>query len=226
MAIGSKAKSHNAVAIGNGTTADSGLIPGTSKDPVTGQEKISSVVAIGGRATVAPGSQTVYEGSEGKLSNDYTDNGNGTFSSPVGTALAAIAIGEDALSSRDGALSVGSKAKAKGDNSVYLGATTSSVPNAGATNVNSIAIGTSVESHGFSSVAVGGGSKATHDHAIAVGRAAKATKEDATAIGYNAAASKNNATAIGRESEASADNATAIGLQAKANLTNSVAYIR
>ena len=222
MAVGSKAKSHNAVAIGNGTTADSGLIPGVNKD-ADGHEKISSVVAIGGRATVAPGSQTVYAGSQGKLSNDYTDNGNGTFSSPVGTALAAIAIGEDALSSRDGALSVGSKAKAKGDNSVYLGATTSSVPNAGATNVNSIAIGTSVESHGFSSVAVGGGSKATHDQAIAVGRGAKATKEDATAIGYKAAASKNNATAIGRESEASADNATAIGLQAKANLTNSVA---
>lgn len=126
-----------------------------------------------------------------------------------------------ARSTRDGAVAVGSKAHAYGDNSIAIGSFAR--PNTGATNVNSIAIGSSSKSDGFSSVAIGGGSQATHDHAIAVGRTAKATKEDATAIGYNAAASKNNATAIGREAVASANNSTAIGLQSNASRENSVA---
>ena len=206
IASRTQATSHLAIAIGKQAASNSGLKPGVDRENNTDKE--SSTIAIGAFAEVAPEAQSVYAGSQGS-------------NSVAGTALAAVALGEKARSTRDGAVAVGSKAHAYGDNSIAIGSFAR--PNTGATNVNSIAIGSSSKSDGFSSVAIGGGSQATHDQAIAVGRTAKATKEDATAIGYNAAASKNNATAIGREAVASANNSTAIGLQSNASRENSVA---
>ncbi len=222
ISTSANAPSHLAIAIGKEATANSGLKPGVDKDK-NGKDKESTVIAIGAFSSVKPGAQTVYDGSAGKLDNTYTQNSDKTWSSTVGTALAAIAIGDHSNATRDGAVGIGSHAKARGDNSVYLGATTDSVPNAGATNVNSIAIGTSVESHGFSSVAIGGGSKALKDQAIAVGRGARAAEEDANAIGFKANATASNATAIGRESTASGQYSTAIGTSSVANATQAVA---
>jgi len=168
-----------------------------------------------------PKAQTIYQGSAGKKDDQvYTNNKDGTMSSAVGTALAAIAIGEKSNATRDGAVGLGNRAKALGDNSVAIG----SFPNGkGATNANSIAIGTSTTSEGMSSIALGGGSQATKDQSIAMGRTAKAIAEDAAAIGYNANASANNATAIGRESTASGQYSTAIGTSSVANATQAMA---
>ena len=203
VAIASRtaATSHLAIAIGKQAASNSGLKPGVDRE--NNQDKESSTIAIGAFAEVAPEAQSVYAGSQGS-------------NSQAGTALAAVAVGEKARSTRDGAVAVGSKAHAYGDNSVAIGSFAR--PNTGATNVNSIAIGSSSKSDGFSSVAIGGGSQATHDQAIAVGRTAKATKEDATAIGYNAAASNNNATAIGREATASTKDSVALGSGANTDL--------
>ena len=200
ISTSANAPSHLAIAIGKEATANSGLKPGVDKEK--GQDKESSVIAIGAFSSVKPGAQTVYDGSSGKLDNTYTQNSDKTWSSTVGTALAAIAIGDHSNATRDGAVGIGSHAKARGDNSVYLGATTTSVPNAGATNVNSIAIGTSVESHGFSSVAIGGGSKALKDQAIAVGRGAKAKDVSTIAQGFSATANTESDIAIGTNSVA------------------------
>ena len=134
VAIASRtaATSHLAIAIGKQAASNSGLKPGIDRE--NGQDKESSTIAIGAFAEVAPEAQSVYAGSQGS-------------NSPAGTALAAVAVGEKARSTRDGAVAVGSKAHAYGDNSVAIGSFAR--PNTGATNVNSIAIGSSSKSDGF-----------------------------------------------------------------------------
>jgi len=80
ISTSANAPSHLAIAIGKEATANSGLKPGVDKEK--GQDKESSVIAIGAFSSVKPGAQTVYDGSSGKLDNTYTQNSDKTWMLP------------------------------------------------------------------------------------------------------------------------------------------------
>ncbi len=114
-------------------------------------------------------------------------------------------------------MAFGVSAKAMGDRSVALGA--SSVANGD----RSMAFGRYAKTNGFTSLAIGDSSLADGEKTIALGNTAKAYEIMSIALGDNANASKEYAMALGASSKAGGADSLAFGRKSTANSTGSLA---
>ena len=118
--------------------------------------------------------------------NNYTPNSQ--------NAKNAVAIGYQASSTKDGAISIG-----------------------GGTGGNDI-----VKANGIESIAIGNKATANANWVTAIGVGTIASKEAATALGVNAKASGQDSTAIGSAATANNNRSTAIGFNAATNADNQI----
>ncbi|CTU66861.1 hemagglutinin/invasin [Escherichia coli] len=142
-----------------------------------------------------------------------------------------MAIGRDATTDSDYALSMGHMAKANGLYSLAMGAgSATSNDNAiaigkktQAQGVNSIALGNASQASGYSSLAIGELSETGAENAIALGKLSNASKINSIALGSNSTASGEGSVALGENSFAGGINSLALGSQSNANGDNAVA---
>ncbi|UEP22957.1 YadA-like family protein [Burkholderia ambifaria] len=146
---------------------------------------------------------------------DGTDNASATGDNSI--AIGASASTRPATSGLGGAVAIGNKATAAGNN-VAFGANASALGEEGA-----IALGTGANAGGKSSIALGNEAQATGWGAYALGRKAKATAESSLAIGDSSMATRAGTMAIGSQAAAAAENAIAIGQSAAARGADSLA---
>ncbi|NIF43558.1 hypothetical protein F3J14_22255 [Burkholderia sp. Tr-862] len=146
---------------------------------------------------------------------DGSDNASATGDNSI--AIGANASTRPGTSGLGGAVAIGNKATAAGNN-VAFGANASALGEEGA-----IALGTGANAGGKSSIALGNEAQATGWGAYALGRKAKATAESSLAIGDSSMATRAGTTAIGSQAAAAAENAIAIGQSAAARGADSLA---
>ncbi len=146
---------------------------------------------------------------------DGSDNASATGDNSI--AIGASASTRPATSGLGGAVAIGNKATAAGNN-VAFGANASALGEEGA-----IALGTGANAGGKSSIALGNEAQATGWGAYALGRKAKAAAESSLAIGDSSMATRAGTTAIGSQAAAAAENAIAIGQSAAARGADSLA---
>ncbi|UZU05101.1 YadA-like family protein [Burkholderia ambifaria] len=146
---------------------------------------------------------------------DGTDNASATGDNSI--AIGASASTRPATSGLGGAVAIGNKATAAGNN-VAFGANASALGEEGA-----IALGTGANAGGKSSIALGNEAQATGWGAYALGRKAKAAAESSLAIGDSSMATRAGTMAIGSQAAAAAENAIAIGQSAAARGADSLA---
>ena len=129
-----------------------------------------------------------------------------------------MAIGRDATTDSDYALSMGHMAKANGLYSLAMGAESAT------SNDNAIAIGKKTQALGVNSMALGNASQASGESSIALGSTSEASEQNAIALGQGSIASKVNSIALGSNSLSSGENAIALGEGSAAGGSNSLAF--
>lgn len=216
-AIGSGAKVNgatDATAIGTSAqvneTANGGIafgkgaVTGEDKGTVTVGDVTANVAAVGGKNSVALGTDAKASGNtalalgKGAQVNNYTTQSGTTVTKTVNSGSTAI----------------GSEAKVTGANDAVAFGSGASVTGTGTNADDSMAIGksasvaTAKDAMAFgTSAAVASGA----DNAIAVGNTAKANTSNTTAIGYNASATGAGAIAIGENTSTSTEGGISIG---------------
>ncbi|MDP8171702.1 hypothetical protein QJU96_10465, partial [Pasteurella skyensis] len=205
-----------ALAIGDAATGKTrqitGVAAGTDDDDAVNVAQLKKATA-----TAAGGNKQNYV-----HVNDGTNDGTGDEATNLGAVDSAggaatkdsIAIGRLAIAGADphpidptkpdmtpvkqGAIALGSGAKATGENAIAIG---------------SFYGGAIVrpEATGDQAIAIGGSNNASANFSTAIGTVNTATKKWTTVIGHNSNATGEGATAIGRNSDATALEATALG---------------
>lgn len=214
--VNATAKSQNAIAIGNGTTAGFGAIPGYGVN----------AIAIGQNAT-AQASDTIVIGTNATIATKLTDAAD-TYSVPI----QAISIGADSSANALNATALGAHATAgqnflNGNGTTSVGAHSSALFDrasafgylANASANEATALGSQANASSYATTAVGFDTKASKDFATAFGHSADALARSSTAMGPNTTvtADATAGIAIGVSSNVSATYGTALG--ARANVT-------
>ena len=196
-----------------------GAISAASTEAINGGQLFATHSAIagllGGGASVTPLGTLVAP--------NYAIQG--AFYDNVGSALAALNSGLDAVNGRIDGLP---PAPSPGGTDALVGVdgprdgTGDAAVNDGS---RGVAVGAAAVSDGDQAVAVGGDSAAVGDNATAIGGSATVQAANGTAVGANAtiAATAPNAVAVGEGATVAASGGVAVGQGAQANAGNSVA---
>ncbi|MFB0713417.1 YadA-like family protein [Buttiauxella noackiae] len=142
---------------------------------------------------------------------------NSTGADSSATGVDAVAIGPNAQTSGNVAISMGANAQALSDETLALG------NNSSATGLAALALGSESKANGQWTIAIGNLTEATGDNAIAIGAKSKANTAGATALGNFAEASGMNALSLGNYAISSGLGSAAIGPGAHANDIRAVA---
>lgn len=205
IAIGDRASTSGDYAISIGIGANASLESVAIGDMASAAW--GGAVAVGTN-TVANGSYSVALGRDSKSMATYSVAIGGAnvgskneYAIAIGRAaktgnpsMSAIAIGYNAITSGDCAISIGCSANAS---------------------LESIAIGDKAYAAWGGSVAVGAATKADGGNAVAIGLGADAPGSTSVAIGYNSSANSKSSVAIGENTSIRGDNSIAIGRAAK-----------
>lgn len=201
-AIGTSAQV-NETATG-GIAFGKGAVTGEDKGTVTVGDVTADVAAVGGKNSVALGTDAKASGNtalalgKGAQVNNYTTQSGTTVTKTVNSGSTAIGSGAVVTGAND-AVALGTGAKVEGtgtnsDDSMAIGKGASV-----ATAKDAMAFGTSA--------AVASGA----NNAIALGNTAKANTSNTTAIGYNASATGAGAVAIGENTTTETEGGITIG---------------
>lgn len=134
----------------------------------------------------------------------------------LASAANAITIGAESEAAEN-ATAVGTKAKARGKNSLAaLGA------NSDSTGEGSVALGYTAAAAGASALALGQNAQASNTNTIALGQNSSASTANAIAIGTGSSAVGSNSLALGSSSSAGGNNSVAIGASSTADEDNVV----
>lgn len=129
-------------------------------------------------------------------------NGGVSFGTSTSTAVNGVALGNNAITTANESVAIGTNANVSGQSSVALG-------NNAQTNKNE-------------SAAIGANSKAFGFQSIALGYNSKTNSNSETALGYNAQTNSENSTALGSGALANGQFSTAVGYNASTNQANAI----
>ena len=220
------ANGSNAVAVGNGSTADNSAVAvGNSSTADNSAVAIGdTAIAVENGVAIGKGTKASVEGSIalGKGSEASRDGGIAGWDPKTGTASTKT---DAAWKSGEGALSIGNSGASRQITNVAAGSEDSDAVNLAQlknamTHYYSVKTTSDTDAAGNNNYLNDG---ATGNNALAAGVSAKATGENAVAIGYKAQADGYGATVIGQYAKATGQYATAFGgLQTKDRNNNNI----
>ena len=181
---------------------------------------VANSIAVGDDAQASLAEYTVALGSRTRASDTYAialgdqAHATGQGATAIGslsksTALHSLAVGDQAEATAVNSSAYGILSKATEEGSVALGMYSH------ATKVYAIALGVHAEATGQGATAIGSSSKSTALHSLAVGDQAHAMAQDSSAYGNLSEATKVGSVALGANSHAYNENAVALGAGAE-----------